>query len=467
MTDQFKDAVPHTGDLQPASEGTALRRELGLFDAIAIVAGTVIGSGIFLVPNSVAKQLPSLAAVLLVWLTGGLLSLFGALALGELGTAFPGAGGLYVYLRQAYGRVIGFLYGWGLLTLIHSGSIATLAVAFRIYLAQIVPLTINQQKLAGVACVLVLTGLNCLGVRSGKGAQNIFTVAKFGGLALMIGLLFFRGNAHMLKASVWPRPAMEFHPASFGIALIAVLWAYEGWHVVSFTAGEFRHSQRDLPRGLFYGTLIVAVTYILANIAYYCVLTPAQIQQTGRVAATAVNSVSGGTAAFFISMLILVSIVGAANGMILTGPRVYYAMAKEGLFFRAFGTVSARFRAPVLAIVIQGVWAACLTLLGSFQELFTYVVFTAWIFYGLAVAGVIVLRMRRPELDRPFRAPGYPWLPALFAIAALGITLSAAVSSPLHALLGIGLVLTGLPVYALFLARAKKPLLKQGSISST
>ena len=178
-------------------------------------------------------------------------------------------------------------------------------------------------------------------------------------------------------------------------------------------------------------------------------------QQTGRVAATAVNSVSGGTAAFFISVLILVSIVGAANGMILTGPRVYYAMARGGLFFRAFGTVSARFRAPVFAIVIQGVCAACLTLLGTFQELFTYVIFTAWIFYGLAVAGVIVLRMRRPELERPFRAPGYPWLPALFAIAALGITVSAAVSSPLHALLGVGLMLTGLPVYAVFLARAK------------
>ena len=251
--------------MSPRTHGTFT--QLGLFDAIAIVAGTVIGSGIFLVPNSVAKQLPSLAAVLLVWLTGGLLSLFGALALGELGAAFPGAGGLYVYLRQAYGKFIAFLYGWGLLTLIHSGSIATLAVAFRIYLAQIVPLTVNQQKLTGVACVLVLTGLNCLGLRSGKGTQNIFTVAKFGGLALMIGLLFLRGNPHMLRASFWPRPAMEFHPASFGIALIAVLWAYEGWHVVSFTAGEFRHSQRDLPRGLFYGTLIVVVTYILANIA--------------------------------------------------------------------------------------------------------------------------------------------------------------------------------------------------------
>ncbi|MGH9685223.1 MAG: APC family permease [Candidatus Acidiferrales bacterium] len=432
-----------------------LLRELGLRDAIAIVAGTVIGSGIFLVPNSVANQLPSFSGVLLVWLAGGLLSLFGALALGELGAAFPGAGGLYVYLREAYGRPTGFLYGWGLLTLIHSGSIATLAVGFRIYLAQIVPLTIAEQKAAGIACVLVLTAANCLGVRSGKGVQNVFTVAKLAGLALMIGLLFFRGHARMLTANFWPKSAGGFHPASFGIALIAVLWAYEGWHVVSFTAGEFKHSQRDLPRGLFYGTLVVAVTYLLANFAYYCVLTPAQIQQTQRVAATAVNSVSGGAAAFLISVLILVSIVGAANGMILTGPRVYYAMAEEGLFFRAFGKVSARSRAPVFAIIVQGLWAACLTLLGTFQELFTYVIFTAWIFYGLAVAGVIVLRIRRPNLERPFRAPGYPWLPALFTIAAVGITLSAVVSSPRHALFGIALILTGLPVYAILLARAK------------
>lgn len=432
-----------------------LLRELSLRDAVAIVAGTVIGSGIFLVPNSVANQLPSFAAVLLVWLAGGLLSLFGALALGELGAAFPGAGGLYVYLRQAYGRPTGFLYGWGLLTLIHSGSIATLAVGFRIYLAQIVPLTVVEQKAAGIACVLVLTGANCLGVRSGKGVQNIFTLAKLAGLALMIGLLFFGGHVRMLHASFWPKPAAGFHLASFGIALIAVLWAYEGWHVVSFTAGEFKHSRRDLPRGLFYGTLVVAVTYLLANVAYYCVLTPAQIQQTQRVAATAVSSVSGGAAAFLISVLILVSIVGATNGMILTGPRVYYAMAKEGLFFEAFGKVSARFRAPVFAIVVQGVWAACLTLLGTFQELFTYVIFTAWIFYGLAVAGVIVLRIRRPELERPFRAPGYPWLPAMFTIAAIGITLSAVMSSPRHALFGIALILTGLPVYAFLLARGK------------
>jgi APA family basic amino acid/polyamine antiporter len=384
---------------------------------------------------------------------GGLLSLFGALALGELGAAYPGAGGLYVYLREAYGRPVGFLYGWGLLSLIQSGSIATLAVAFRIYLGQFIALTVIQEKIAGFVCVLVLTAVNCFGVRSGKLVQNIFFIAKLGGLALMIWLLFQRGHVHLLASSFKSNSTNAFHPAAFGIALVAVLWAYEGWHVVSFTAGEFKNPQRDLPRGLFYGTLIVAAVYILANLGYYCVLTPSQIEQTQRVAATAIAAIAGGPAASFISALILVSILGAINGMTLTGPRVYYAMAKEGLFFKAFEKIEPRSHAPVIAIIIQGVWAACLTLLGSFQELFTYVVFTAWIFYGLAVLAVIVLRVRHPNVPRPFRVPLYPWLVILFAVAALGITLNTFIATPTHALIGIGLILIGLPIYAIFVSR--------------
>lgn len=441
-------AGQHSGSL-------SLLRDLRLRDAVAIVAGTIIGSGIFLVPNSIAKELSSFTVIVLVWLAGGLLSLFGALALGEMGAAFPKAGGLYVYLRQAYGKTIGFLYGWALLALIHSGSIATLAVGFRIYLAQIVPLTALQQKLAGILCVLILTGVHCLGLRSGKNVHNLLTLAKYAGIALMLGLLFYGGHLHLLHASIWPQSSFRFHPASFGIALIAVLWAYEGWHVLSFMSGEFRHSQRDLPKGLFFGTLIVVITYLLANVAYYSVLTNAQIQHTERVAAGAVVTATGGASAVFISLLILVSIVGATNGMILTGPRVYYAMAEEGLFFPIFSKLNARFRAPVFAILTQGLWAAVLTLLGSFQELFTYVVFTGWIFYGLAVAGVIVLRVRQPHLERPFRVPGYPWLPALFTVAAIGITASAVAASPLHAVFGVALVLTGLPLYVLFVSRLK------------
>ena len=447
----------HPTNRNSSDKDTKLLRELGLRDGIALVAGTVIGSGIYLVPNSVANQLSSFSVVLLAWLAGGLLTLFGAFALAELGAAFPDAGGLYVYLRHAYGRPVGFLYGWGLLTLIQSGSLATLAVAFRIYMGHFVQLTLLQQKITGIVFILILTGVNCLGVRSGKGVQNLFTILKFAGLTLMIGILFLRGHVRLLTADLWPQPPLHLHAAQFGIALIAILWAYEGWHMVSFTAGEFKNVQRDLPRGLIYGTLIVVVTYVLANFAYYFVLTSAQLQRTERVAATAVGSVAGDAAALLISLLILVSIIGASNGVILTGPRVFYAMAKEGLFFPVFGKVSSRFHTPVYSILIQGVWASCLTLLGTFQELFTYVIFTAWIFYGLAGLAVIVLRIRRPEIERPFRVPGYPWLPALFALAALGMTLNAFVASPRHALFGIGLILTGLPVYVVFLFRRHDP----------
>jgi APA family basic amino acid/polyamine antiporter len=430
-----------------------LLHELGLRDAMAIVAGTVIGSGIFLVPHSVAVQLPSFRAVLLVWIIGGMLSLFGAIALGELGAAFPDAGGLYVYLGRAYGQFTGFLYGWALLTMIQSGSIATLAVAFRIYLGQVISLSSAQQKIAGIGCVLLLTAVNCLGIRNGQRVQNAFALGKFGGLALMVGILLLRGHGQFTgSSSISP----NIHPAAWGVALIAVLWAYEGWHVVSFAAGEFKQPQRDLPLGLLYGTAIVCATYLLANLAYYSVLNTAQLQQSEHVAATAIRAAVSPASVPFMSLLILVSIVGAANGMILTGPRVYYAMAKQGTFLPVFAYLNSRSRAPVFAILVQGLWASCLTLLGTFQELFTYVVFTAWVFYGLAVAAVVVLRRREPDLPRPFLAPGYPWMPVLFVLAAIGITVSAIVSSPRHAAYGSGLVLTGVPVYFLILVRYRR-----------
>lgn len=440
-----------TEETTSAALQPTLARELGLFDATTITVGTIIGSGIFLVPTAIAAQLASPAMVLLVWVVGGVLTLFGALSLAEMAAAFPGAGGLYVYLRQAYGSAAGFLYGWALLFMIHSGSIATLAVAFGIYTAQFFPLTSAGQKGVAVFCVLLLTGVNCLGVRAGKWVQNIFTVAKVGGLATMTFLIFARpASLGGLRQSFWPQA--PFAPAwiQFGVALVAVLWAYEGWHVVSFTAGEIKRPAYALPRSLLYGSLIVTLAYLLANTSYYAVLTGGEIQQTDRVAAAAITRVLGTKTAGFISLLILVSIFGAMNGMILTGPRVYYAMAQDGLFFSAFARLNARYRTPTLAVLVQGAWAAGLSLLGTFQQLFTYVIFTAWIFYGAAVAAVVVLRRKQPELARPFCVPGFPWLPIIFSVAAVGITVSTVVADPHHTLLGIGLILVGLPVYALF-----------------
>ncbi len=448
---------PHgpRSDVPALDSKTGFVRGLGRVDGIALVVGTVIGSGIFLVPGPIAGQLHSFSAVLLVWTVGGILSLSGALSLGELGAMYPGAGGLYVYLRHAFGRPLAFLYGWGLLTMIQTGSIATLAVGFSLYLSRLLPLSLAYQKATGIACILVLTGVNCLGLRLGKLVQNVSTTAKLAGLALLFLLLVWRGHVALLRSSFLPAAPLAHSVVPFGTALIAVLWAYEGWHAVSFAAGEFRSPVRDLPFSLFMGTGLCAMIYLLLNLAYYSVLTPSALRGTDHAAATAVQAVYGAGTTVLISVLILTSILGAMNGLVLTGPRVYYAMGRDGMFFRRFGETNARFHTPITAIVTQGLWASFLTLLGSFQQLFTYVIFTAWIFYGLTVAGVFVLRWRKPDLPRSFCVPGFPWPPLFFILAALGITCSTCITEPVHAALGIGMILAGVPLYLVFRALEK------------
>ena len=416
--------------------------DLTFRDGVAIVVGTVIGSGVFLVPGSIARQIPSMGLVMLVWIAGGLLTVFGALSLAELGPMYPGAGGLYVYLRAAYGRPVGFLYGWGLLSLIHTGSMATLAVGFGLYASQLVPMALPVQKLVAISAILLMTVLNAFGLRAGKLAQNAVTICKVGGIGLMVTLLL---SSHRRPPMDVPAPGP---PAALaiGAALVAVLWAYEGWHAVSFTSAEFRNVSRDFPRSLWWGAVALAAIYLSANVAYYHVLSPAELQGTDRPAALAVQAAYGGPATALVTALIVVSILGALNGMALTGPRVYFAMARDGLFFSSFGKLNGA-RVPLVALVVQGVWAACLTLAGTFQELFTYVVFTAWIFYGLSVLAVIVLRFREPDLPRPFKVPAYPLIPILFVAAALLITGLSIANGPLHALYGIGSILIGLPIY--------------------
>ncbi len=426
-----------------------LRKELNLFDAVAIVVGTIIGSGIFLIPRSIAAQLNSLGAVLLVWVVGGILTLFGALSLAELGSIFPGTGGLCTYLRHVYGPLPAFLYAWALLLMIHSGSIAALAVAFGLYLAQVFPLNSVEVKVSSVVGILALTIISCLGIRGGKLVQNLIAVAKVSGLAGIILLLMFKGSRpiHLFEGSATGGHAFSF--AAFGIALVAVLWAYEAWHVVSFVAGEMKRPQLDLPRSLFCGSAIVMLVFVAANLGYYHVLSATEIRGSDAVAALAVGKLLGPIATTAISLLILVSILGSMNGMILTGPRVYYAMAHQGIFPHIFGQINGRCRTPILALIIQGVWAAVLAASGSYEQLFTDVIFTAWIFYGLAVAAILVLRRTEPQLKRSFCVPGYPWLPLLFCVAAMGLILSRFIERPTGALIGVGLVASGVPVYFL------------------
>jgi APA family basic amino acid/polyamine antiporter len=431
-----------------------LRKEIGLFDAVSIVAGTIIGSGIFLIPSSIGLVLTSLGAVLLVWVLGGILTVFGALSLAELGSLFPGTGGLCVYLRQAYGPLPAFLYAWSLLFIIHSGSIAALAVAFSLYLGQIIPLNTLDEKILSAACILVLTTINCLGIREGKLMQNAVATAKLSGLAMVIVLLWFKGSRPIHLFEISRTTTGHAHPvAEFGVALIAVLWAYEAWHVVSFVAGEMKRPTLDLPRSLVIGTSIVMLAYVAANLGYYHTLSSAEIRGNEAVAASAIERVCGSTARASISILILVSILGSMNGMVLTGPRAYFAMAQDGIFPRPFSRISHRYKTPMFALIAQGVWAALLAVSNSYQELFTDVIFVAWIFYGLAVAGVLVLRRTQPQLARPFRVPGYPWVCLIFCATAAALVVNTVCERTRNALIGLALVVCGIPVY-LFLIRS-------------
>lgn len=446
-----RDAAPAEPARRAASDSAAsgLRRELGLWDSVSLIMGIMIGSGIFLMAGSIAIQLHSLGAVVAVWAFGGLLSLCGAVALSELGAALPAAGGLYVYLTRAYGPGVGFVYGWSAMALIHAGSIATLASAVGLYAAPFLGLDAGQQKVLQVACIAVFTLVNCLGLVLGKRVQNVLTGAKLAGLVVMTALLYSRGSGALLADHWWPS-GTQVGWAPFGVALIAALWAYDGWHFVSFAAGEVKDPQRTLPRSLLIGTVATFAIYLLVNVAYYAVLPAEVVRGNDRVAAAAVERALGPGAAVFISLLILVSILGAMNGILLGAPRVNWAMARNGLFFPSFARIHPRFHTPVVATVAQGAWAAAFTLVGTFQQLFTSYVFTSWIFYGLAVAGVVILRRREPELPRPYLCPLYPLTPVFFVIATAGIVLSSFVADFRQALVGIGLIAVGIPLYFVF-----------------
>jgi APA family basic amino acid/polyamine antiporter len=426
-----------------------LVRALGLWDSVSLIMGIMIGSGVFLMAGSVARELDSLAAVVTVWAFGGLLSLCGAAALSELGAALPAAGGLYVYLTRAYGPGVGFVYGWSAMALIHAGSIATLAAAIGLYAAPILGLTPGPQKLLQLVCIGAFVAVNCLGIVVGKWVQNTLTALKVAGLALMTLLLYTRGSGELLAGHFWPR-GMGFRWTSFAVALVAVLWAYDGWHFVSFAAGEVKDPARTLPRSLLVGTAATFAIYLLANVAYYAVLPAEAIRGTHRVAAAAVESALGPGAGVFISLLIVISILGAMNGVVLGAPRVNWAMARDGLFFRSFARVHPRFHTPAVATIAQGAWAGAFTLVGTFQQLFTAYVFTSWIFYGLAVGGVLILRRREPELPRPYLCPLYPATPLFFLAATVGIVVSSFVANFWQAVTGLGLIGVGVPLFFLF-----------------
>jgi basic amino acid/polyamine antiporter, APA family len=440
---QFRNATP---------EPKSLPRVIGGAGSTALVVGTVIGSGIFLVPHNVALEVGSVRSMLLVWVVGGALALAGALSLAELGAAMPEAGGVYVYLREAYGQLPAFLYGWGMLLVIESGSVATLAVAFGIYAGSLLPLTPLDEKLIGCGVVALLTAVNIVGAREGSAVQTAFTAAKLLGLMTIMGFaVLVRGAGH--PARVANVVSSHTSLSSFGVALVGVLWAYEGWHMLSFSAGEVRNPGRLLPRSYFIGMLIVVTAYLGANLAYVRVLSLPTLIEHQRVAARAMEVLAGRGGMAFVSGLILCSIFGAINGNMLAGPRAYFAMARDGLFFPSVGRIHSRYYTPAVAILLQGLWSIVLAASGSYQQLYTYVIFTGWIFYAAAVSSVIVLRRQKPLLARPYRVWGYPVLPVAFSVAALALVLNTVARQPGEALIGLSLILIGIPIYLVWTRR--------------
>lgn len=447
-----------------SAQGPSLRRDLGLWGAVAIVVGTVIGSGIFLVPKSMILRVGSPEAVFLVFVFGGVLSLFGALTYAELAAAMPEAGGEYVYLREAYGPFFGFIYGWTQTWVAKSASIATLATGFYLYLANFYPvldgvltkiplpigpgggpLEIRSGQLLAMLLILLLAVLNYFGVRVGGGVQIAVTVIKVLCIVAIVLVGVFAGQGNTANFSTSVPAAGGF--AGFFAALVAALWAYDGWNNVSMVASEIKNPQRNLPIALIGGTLLVMAIYLAANFAYFYVLSAGEVADSDRVASEMMRRVLGDRGAAAVSTAAMISIFAALNGSILSGSRVPYALARDGYFFRPFAVVNEQYRTPGISILLLSCWSALLLLSGRYEELFTLVIFPSWILYAMATASVIVLRRRRPDLDRPYLTIGYPLVPVLFVCVAIVLIASTLVNSPRESFLGLIIIAIGIPFY--------------------
>lgn len=424
--------------------GAELPRKLGLIDALSIVVGIIIGAGIFLVPNLVARELQSPGWILGVWVFAGLISFFGALACAELGTAFPSTGGQYVFLREAYGPMIGFLCGWSMFVVARTAQVAWMAMTLTLYLSYFVPMSNAGAKFLGLAALALFTAINYWGVNAGALVQKTFTLAKVAGLLLIIGSAFlWRGGTQPAHAAV----AGGFSISHFGVALIACVLACDGWVQLSFVAGEIQNPKRNILLALAIGTAACVAVYVLANMAYMRVLSIPEIAASEHVGASVAERIFGHAGGGLVSLIILMSIIGTLNGCFLTSPRVYFAQARDGLFFRKFGEIHPQHQTPGFAIVAQGAWAAVLLISGSYESLVDYAMFAIWLSYGFMVAGVIVLRIRRPELARPYRMWGYPVTAVLFLLITGWFLGNMIVTRPLPSLAGLGLILTGVPIY--------------------
>jgi APA family basic amino acid/polyamine antiporter len=448
-------------------------RRLGLLDTSFLVIGAVVGSGIYMTPGLIASGLPSPGLLICVWLAGGLITLCGALSFAELGAMYPRAGGQYVYLREAYGSGAAFVFGWAFFGFIMCGGLAALGVAFAEFLGSFLPAlgttrvlvrteiaglayTLTAGQVVAAAATLLLTLVNSFGIRSGAVVQNALTVIRLGTVAALVVLgIFFGvkaggGNFHPLFP---PGPGLPALLGPIGLALVAVFWTYDGWYAVNCTAEEIRDPGRTIPRGLALGVVSVTAIYVLVNLVYLLALPLSEIAGVVRVGEKAAAALFGAGGAALFSALVMVSVFGCLNANILFGPRVFYAMARDGYFFRAMGRLGRRSRVPVGALWGQAAWTSALCLSGTYQSLYEYMVFALLLFFAATGAAVFVLRRRAPDAVRPYRAWGYPVVPAVFIVMSLAVFVSIVVSQPVKSLAGLGLLLAALPVYAVWKKR--------------
>jgi APA family basic amino acid/polyamine antiporter len=439
----------------PPTPPPALRRAIRLPHATALVVGTIIGASIFVQPSEVTTRVPSVPGILAVWLVAGALTLIGALVCAELASTFPRSGGVYVYLTEMFGAPLGFLWGWAMFWSMHSGIIAAIAVIFARYAGYLIPLGAAAGKLVAMGVIVLLSVVNYLGVRQGSRLQAAFTAGKLLAVALIVGLGFGLGEkveAHFVGATDPP----PITAGDFLGGLVAGLFAFGGWHMVTYSAEETVAPTTTIPRALGFGTVIVTVAYLAMNAVYLYVLPLDAVASSTRVAADLAEALLGPGAGGAVAAIVMFSTFGALAGIVLTGPRVYLAMARDGLLFRWLGGIHPRFGTPHRAIALQALWSSFLVATGTFRALFTRVTYTEWIFFGLMAIGLIGIRRRR-DLQRAYAMPGSPVLPLLFAAMAFAVVLHLVLANPRDTLSGLGLVLLGLPVYYLGARRGLGP----------
>jgi len=430
----------------------ALRRSMRLSHATAMVVGIIIGATVFIQSSEITRLVPTTRGVMLAWLLAGALTVCGALVCAELSAIFPQTGGVYIFLKQIFSPALGFLWGWAMFWSMHSGIIAAIAVVLARYVAYFVALRPGAIRLLAIASILLLSGINYLGIKLGGAVQLVVTTAKLAAVVLLVVLLFwFGGPIHRaLPAEAAVHPASL---ATYGLAIAAGLFAFGGWHQVTYTAGETQDPERTIPRALVLGTLIVTVCYMLLNGAYQYVLPLNEVARSAHVAADASQRVLGAQAGGAIAALIVLSAFGALNGVILAGPRVYYAMAADGLAFRWMGAVHPRRQTPHLALAAQAVWSCVLVATDSYRALYTRVVYSEWFFFALLAAGLFLLH-RRGKYKPAVLKRAYPFVPALFVVVSLAIVINQCFANPRDSALGSALLLVGLPVYLLWRKRS-------------